>query len=647
MVGPVQNFLRIQKDTPLEYQDTVEVEVEVSLGKNTKTTGDLNYPISYGMKVTTANNTIELNFQKNNKFDLESVPVLGLKNSKLNQRKSQNQEHYAFYQDITKSAVLMFQTDKGSGNSMIGIFQGGNDRYIMQSVDTKNEDIAVSRNKTFEIYKQEKEEITDGIIDPHYSQTFLNKKSTKRRKRATDEHNVELLFVTDSSIFNYWKLKSTKTTDDEKEEDAIESVKQYYSFLLNGMDAVYKNIQTTDYTINIKFSAIIITQTVGDSPWTEAIVDSEGEVNSLISLSNFSTWINTSPGLPSHDHAMLMTKYSLAYGSSNAWGVAYMSTMCKTKSQSIVRDVFAFDRIVTAAHEVAHSLGAEHDGTENDCLSENHNAMGVGRFPKFNITLSTNSWKFSVCSTNYFTEYIDSLDSDGDNCLKTFGPDYNATALNQFNNILPGQFYGVDEQCINIKGSGSALCRGLYEGNYSQICNVMYCLKPEDPRYCNRFTPGDGTPCGDGKWCIRGICTTNELAPKVDNDTCLFGDLQVQVYYDETWNCTEVIKRYPHRCLNNSWLQNSCCEMCESTMNTATSTLGSSTTVQTTLSSTTTTMKSTSETTLSSTTILTTTTTTLMKTTTKELEDNLGSRASSLWKSKYATVFLSVWILFI
>ncbi|VDI55264.1 Hypothetical predicted protein [Mytilus galloprovincialis] len=505
MVGPVQNFLRIQKDTPLEYQDTVEVEVEVSLGKNTKTTGDLNYPISYGMKVTTVNNTIELNFQKNNKFDLESVPVLGLKNSKLNQRKSQNQEHYAFYQDITKSAVLMFQTDKESGNSM----------------------------------------------------------------------------------------------------------------------------------------------TVGDSPWTEAIVDSEGEVNSLISLSNFSTWINTSPGLPSHDHAMLMTKYSLAYGSSNAWGVAYMSTMCKTKSQSIVRDVFAFDRIVTAAHEVAHSLGAEHDGTENDCLSENHNAMGVGRFPKFNITLSTNSWKFSVCSTNYFTEYIDSLDSDGDNCLKTFGPDYNATALNQFNNILPGQFYGVDEQCINIKGSGSALCRGLYEGNYSQICNVMYCLKPEDPRYCSRFTPGDGTPCGDGKWCIRGICTTNGLAPKVDNDTCLFGDLQVQVYSDETWNCTEVIKRYPHRCLNSSWVQNSCCEMCESTMNTATSTLGSSTTVQTTLSSTTTTMQSTSETTLSSTTIRTTTTTTMMKTTTKELEDNLGSTASSLWKSKFATVFFSVWILFI
>ncbi|XP_052071147.1 uncharacterized protein LOC127709585 [Mytilus californianus] len=178
----------------------------------------------------------------------------------------------------------------------------------MQSVDTKNEEIAISRNRTFEIYKQAKEEIIDGIIDNYQSQTFLNKKSTKRRKRATDEHNVELLFVTDYSIFNYWKLKSTKTTDDEKEEDAIEAVTQYYSFLLNGMDAIYKNIQTTDYTINIKFSAIIITQTIGDSPWTESIVDSYGQVNSQTALSNFSTWINTSPGLPSYDHAMLMTK---------------------------------------------------------------------------------------------------------------------------------------------------------------------------------------------------------------------------------------------------------------------------------------------------------------------------------------------------
>ncbi|XP_052071513.1 A disintegrin and metalloproteinase with thrombospondin motifs 10-like [Mytilus californianus] len=336
--------------------------------------------------------------------------------------------------------------------------------------------------------------------------------------------------------------------------------------------------------------------------------------------------------------------------------------MCKTKSQSVVRDIFAFDRIGTAAHEVAHSLGSEHDGTENDCLSETHNVMGVGRSPKTNITLSTNSWKFSSCSTKYFTEYIDSLDSDGDNCLKTFGPYYNETALNQYNNILPGQFYDVDEQCINIMGSGSALCRGLYAGNFSQICNVMSCLNPNDPRYCNRFIPGDGTPCGDGKWCIRGICTTNEQAPKVDNDTCLFADLPVPVYYDATWNCSEVVERYPYRCLNHSWVQNSCCKMCERIMNTATSTPESSTTVLTTLSPTTTTLKSTpettfsptttplkstSETTFSSTTARTSTTTTMMTTTTKELEDNLGSTASSVWQNKYATVILSILILFI
>ncbi|XP_076076012.1 uncharacterized protein LOC143046836 [Mytilus galloprovincialis] len=261
------------------------------------------------MKLSTLNTTLELNFQRNDRFDLESVPILSLKNSKLKQMKSQNQGHYAFYQDIEKSAVLMLQNDQESGNSMIGVFQEESERYIMQSVDTKDEEIAVSRNMTFEIYKQATEEIFDEVIHNHQSQAFLNRKSSKRRKRATDEHNVELLIVTDYSIFNYWKLKSTKTTEDEKEEDAIEAVKQYYYFLLNGMDAIYKNIQTTDYTINMKLSAIIITQTIGDSPWTEAIVNSYGQVNSQTALSNFSTWINTSPGLPSHDHAMLMTKY--------------------------------------------------------------------------------------------------------------------------------------------------------------------------------------------------------------------------------------------------------------------------------------------------------------------------------------------------
>lgn len=35
-------------------------------------------------------------------------------------------------------------------------------------------------------------------------------------------------------------------------------------------------------------------------------------------------------------------------------GIAYFATACKTLSQSVVRDIFAFDRIGTAAHEVAH-----------------------------------------------------------------------------------------------------------------------------------------------------------------------------------------------------------------------------------------------------------------------------------------------------
>ncbi|XP_076075137.1 uncharacterized protein LOC143046054 [Mytilus galloprovincialis] len=288
--------------------------------------------------------------------------------------------------------------------------------------------------------------------------------------------------------------------------------------------------------------------------------------------------------------------------------------------------------------------------------------MGIGRTPKTNITLSTNSWKFSSCSTNYFTEYIDLLDSDGDNCLKTFGPDYNESAFNQYNNILPGQFYDVDEQCVNTMGSGSGLCRGSYAGNFSLICNVMACLNPNDRRYCHWFVPGDGTPCGDGKWCIRGICITHEEAAKVDNDICLFGDSPVPVYSDETWNCTEVIERYPDRCLNDSWVQNSCCKMCESTMNTAMiteeepttvmktlspTTITLETTLETTLPSTTSTLKSTSQSTLSSTTERTTTTITPTSSTPDTLEEDLGSTASSLWKSKYATVFLSVWILFI
>lgn len=99
-------ILKIKNICPYTLSDTTEVEVEVSLGKNAKTTGDLDYPSSYGMKLSTLNTTLELNFQRNDNFDLESVPVLSLKNSKLKQMKSQNQGVSKFFSEMRQHICL-------------------------------------------------------------------------------------------------------------------------------------------------------------------------------------------------------------------------------------------------------------------------------------------------------------------------------------------------------------------------------------------------------------------------------------------------------------------------------------------------------------------------------------------------------------
>ncbi|OPL33599.1 hypothetical protein AM593_07790, partial [Mytilus galloprovincialis] len=67
-----------------------------------------------------------------------------------------------------------------------------------------------------------------------------------------------------------WYRLSKASTTSEKVTDALTSVRQYYAFVINGMDAMYKNIQTTEYTISVLFAGIVISQTPDDAPWTES-----------------------------------------------------------------------------------------------------------------------------------------------------------------------------------------------------------------------------------------------------------------------------------------------------------------------------------------------------------------------------------------
>uniref|UniRef100_K1QQE9 ADAM family mig-17 n=1 Tax=Magallana gigas TaxID=29159 RepID=K1QQE9_MAGGI len=265
------------------------------------------------------------------------------------------------------------------------------------------------------------------------------------------------------------------------------------------MDVRYKNIQSS-YTITILYSGIYIADTQSKAQFVEnnKLVSSDGtQVSSSVALDAVTAWINNSKGIPEHDHAMLFTRYDLTSGgsSSNA-GLAYLSGMCSDKSVSVAEDQFDFTVLTTAAHELGHGLSAEHDGTGNSCNSADSYIMAAVAGPVQN----QNPWKFSTCSVNYFTTFINKL---------------NQTYIIEIFRLF-------------------ALNCGV-ENRMEVVCVAVLFL-----------------------WCLSGECKYDECAPPGD-ETCLYGDAQGVVF---TYNTNEItcsfedIKNAPSVCY---YVKDKCC----------------------------------------------------------------------------------------
>ncbi|GFS12265.1 A disintegrin and metalloproteinase with thrombospondin motifs 18, partial [Elysia marginata] len=253
---------------------------------------------------------------------------------------------------------------------------------------------------------------------------------------------------------------------------------------------------------------------VSGSPWDT--------VDALSALSSFSDFaVGTGADfLNPYDHSMLFTGYDLSSVTETGitlttTGLAYTSTLCRTdgKSVSVVEDHGGFQSIDTASHELGHSLSAKHDGEENLCRSTDRYIMAGGTFPQTDANL-LNPWQFSVCSANYFTTFItDEIRSTrGQYCLNF--PLAVSASIPDVSDRLPGQEVSPDQQCAQIYGDSSRLCRGREFGD--DICTAMFCFDPATVGTCYEQTAARGTTCGDGKLCIDGECVADPRAPAVD-----------------------------------------------------------------------------------------------------------------------------------
>ncbi|XP_022321813.2 uncharacterized protein LOC111123643 isoform X2 [Crassostrea virginica] len=454
-----------------------------------------------------------------------------------------------FYQDPRYGASLLVKVSAGGHHNISGFFTLGHHHYHIQSVSRIMSIHHITRVPFLVSKKLINANLRSDYIVPdkstlRYQQLPITHPT--RLKRSGTVFRVELFLAIDYSIYKFWYDQNANIAGKGKRRlAAIADIRQYYSFLVNGVDGRYRHLPGTAHNIEIIFTGIYISETT--MPWS-GNPDIGNRIDAGSVLDKFQSWRESNlldGSLPEHDHAMMFTRYNLAINNqTDTTGSAYISSICSKSSVSLVQENFDFISNTVAAHELGHSLGATHEGVgSNTCPDEGYVMSAVSR-PR---STSINPWRFSSCSVTQMTEHINSLSS---NCLLQ-----EASARGTLGEHDPiGQKYTGDEQCRLSIGAASVICREFYDSsNYHEICTGLSCKSLYDTS-CSPILPAETTTCGHQKWCQDGICTFNASSPGA-NDLCLFGD-------EPGTFCSQMKSSKPWGCYGNDYRK--CCDTCES-----------------------------------------------------------------------------------
>ncbi|EGW10210.1 A disintegrin and metalloproteinase with thrombospondin motifs 20 [Cricetulus griseus] len=117
------------------------------------------------------------------------------------------------------------------------------------------------------------------------------------------------------------------------------------------------------------------------------------------------------------------------------------------------------------------------------------------------LNYHTSPWTWSACSQKHITEFLDTGHGE---CLldKPSGRIYDLSPQ------LPGSVYDVNKQCELMFGPGSQVCP------YLKQCRRLWCTSAEGVHKGCRtqhMPLADGTSCGPGMHCHRGLCVTRDM----------------------------------------------------------------------------------------------------------------------------------------
>ncbi|CAF0730548.1 unnamed protein product [Brachionus calyciflorus] len=376
------------------------------------------------------------------------------------------------------------------------------------------------------------DDLKDYIVLPD---TPINAKKNYKfmKKRALNGQpitlNVELLVVTDSTVFNtHQKFAGTSNT-----EIVFLHMRHYYAHLMHGVNQRYQNSlrNDPDLRINIVLTNFLFLTDPSEQLWlnpqfvgnaANPTFNGREVVITFRTLNAFADYMNKKVFPFSYDHAVALFNKDLWSSDQSASrsmtvGFASIGTICNSYKFSLCEDIGGFTNLLVIAHEIAHGLGAFHDGvigSTDRCLISQKDIMSpsVG---------GGSSNKFSTCSISMFKSTLLNRNLDGvaPNAQCLLNVPQPAVEVSRVENSDPGDLYSLDDSCKMIYGPEASFCRNRAD----VLCQTLSCRPNSTSTSCLQSYGGspDGTPCDTGKVCFQGVCTSSS---KGKYDYCLFGD---------------------------------------------------------------------------------------------------------------------------
>ncbi|XP_014777862.1 uncharacterized protein LOC106874587 [Octopus bimaculoides] len=434
--------------------------------------------------------------------------------------------HFVLYPDFLKLDVGRFQGKYGHRHTI----------HSLQGAASQNACDRISENNT-------------ANLKPPYSQS-----RKKRENMGFANLNIELSLILDYTIYAHFMSIIPPYVED-VEERTNELLQSYYSSLISLIHYIFHSLTTENFSLNVICNYMIITKTEHVHNLVLAESKTRDPKDIWMRLRNW--LIHSSEEYTSGvDHIIFITLQDIIpYVKALDFGKA--NGICSSDSISILAERLSLRTAFAAVQLIGRSVGIPFDTIDTECSPENRFTMSQLLALFQNTDLSLNLFSFSECSRDFVLGIVKKGHTDKRYaCLwrRSIAQEYQLNTL-----IKPGQWLSASQQCYHRFLHESNIYNCEYE-NFKTTDRFCIHMKCYQKGMCIGMMPLEGTTCGNGKWCIKGHCTTEGDPPKIDMG-CWLGDKQPDVIDELNITCNYATFGRNYYCYNEYFFS-VCCWTC-------------------------------------------------------------------------------------